>query len=193
MPKHLAVLGSTNGTDLVAIYDAIASKKLDAVIDIVISNKPTAGILEKAKNWGLNYQYVEPIKNREEYDQKIIAELKKYPIDLILLIGYMRILSPVFVRAFPNRIMNVHPSLLPAFAGGMDANVHEEVLKSGVKETGCTIHFVDESVDGGPIIIQKKCAVEPNETVETLKNKVQKLEGKAFIEAIQNFQTNNLK
>ena len=191
---HLAVLGSTRGTDLQAIIDAIEKKELNAKIEIVLSNKPDAYILERAKSHGLETAVVfQPGKSREEFDLEVKKFLDKKPIDLILLIGYMRILSPMFVKAYQNRIMNVHPSLLPAFAGGMDTNVHDEVLKSGVKETGCTIHFVDESVDGGPIIVQKKCVVEPEDTTETLKNKVQKLEGEAFIEAIKMFQTNNLK
>ena len=109
-------------------------------------------------------------------------------VDLILLIGYMRILSAPFVNKYKNKILNVHPSLLPAFAGGMDLNVHEEVIKSGVKETGCTIHLVDEGVDSGKIILQKKCFVSPSDTTETLKKKVQKLEGSAWVEVLKRFE-----
>jgi len=184
--KHLAILGSTNGTDMVVIHNTIKSGSLNAQIDIVISNKENAGILQKAKDWNLNYKFIEQVKNRKEYDEKILEELKKYKIDLILLIGWMRILSPVLVDAYPDKILNVHPSLLPKFAGGMDANVHAEVLKAGETKTGCTIHLVDEGVDTGKIILQKKCKVEPNDTTETLKQKVQKLEGEAFIEVIKN-------
>jgi len=194
MPTHLAILGSTNGTDLFAVYKAVQSGELDAVIDVVISNKADAGILEKAKNWGLNYKYIEPAglpgeaqRNREEFDKKILTELKKYSIDLVLLIGYMLILSPVLVRAYKNKILNVHPSLLPKFAGGMDSDVHTQVIKAGEKETGCTIHIVDEGVDTGPIVLQKKCSVEPTDTPETLKQKVQKLEGETFVEVIKNW------
>lgn len=183
---HLAVLGSTRGTDLQAIIDAIESKQLIAQIDIVISNKPDAYILARATKHHLKNIYLETAgKTREQYDQLVLDELKKYPIDLILLIGYMRILSPILIEQYQDKILNVHPSLLPAFAGGMDTNVHAEVLKSGVKETGCTIHLVDEGVDTGKIILQKKCVIRPDETVETLKEKVQKLEGEAFIEVIQ--------
>ena len=110
--------------------------------------------------------------------------LRKYKVDLVLLIGFMRILSSEFCREWSDRILNVHPSLLPKYAGGMDTNVHEEVLKNKDKETGCTIHFVTDEVDGGPILIQKKCGVEKHDTVETLKTKVQELEGQAFLEAI---------
>lgn len=183
----LAILGSTNGTDLIAIYNAIQTGELQAKIEIVISNKADAGILAKAKNWNLNYKYLEPAPTRAEFDKKVLIELQKYPVDLILLIGYMRILSPILVKAYRNKILNVHPSLLPKFAGGMDADVHAQVIKAGEKETGCTIHIVDEGVDTGPILLQKKCAVEPADTPETLKQKVQKLEGEAFIEVIKKF------
>ncbi|MDP7512866.1 MAG: formyltransferase family protein, partial [Candidatus Marinimicrobia bacterium] len=104
--------------------------------------------------------------------------------------GFMRILSAEFCGEWQDRLLNVHPSLLPKYAGGMDTNVHEEILKNGDTETGCTIHFVTDEVDGGPILIQKKCNVEAGDTVETLKTKVQELEGRAFIEAIQLIQNN---
>lgn len=183
---HLAVLGSTRGTDMQAIIDAIESKKLDAQIDIVISNKPDAYILERATKHGIKNIFIDASgKTREEYDKLVLKELKKFKINLILLIGYMRIVSGVLVYAYKDKILNVHPSLLPAFAGGMDKNVHAEVLKAGVKNTGCTIHYVDEGVDTGRVLLKKKCKVDPDETVETLKAKVQKLEGEAFIEVIQ--------
>jgi phosphoribosylglycinamide formyltransferase-1 len=102
----------------------------------------------------------------------------------------MRILSASFCQTWRDRLLNVHPSLLPKYAGGMDASIHEEVLKNGEKETGCTIHFVTEDVDGGPILIQKKCLVDDNDTIETLKTKVQQLEGVAFIESIKLIQNN---
>ncbi len=189
--NHLAILGSTRGTDMQAIIDAIENGELNAKIEIVIGNKADAYILERAKKHNLQTLFIDSKnKDREIFDQEILAELKKYPIDLILLIGYMRILSPAFVRAYKDRIVNVHPSLLPAFAGGMDINVHEEVIKAGVKETGCTVHLVDEGVDTGKILLQKKCSVDPGETAESLKNKVQKLEGEAFVEVLKNYKTN---
>ena len=110
--------------------------------------------------------------------------LEEHNVDLILLIGFMRILSQGFCHRWQDKILNVHPSLLPKYAGGMDTNVHEEVLLNGDLKTGCTIHFVTEDVDSGPILIQKSCAVEKSDTVETLKKKVQILEGQAFVEAI---------
>ncbi|MEK7212983.1 MAG: phosphoribosylglycinamide formyltransferase [Patescibacteria group bacterium] len=187
----LAVLGSTNGTDLIAIYNAIQTGELKAKIEIVISNKADAGLLAKAKDWNLNYKYLEPAATRAEFDKKVLAELQKYSPDLILLIGYMRLISPVLVQAYTNKILNVHPSLLPKFAGGMNTDVHSEVIKAGEKETGCTIHIVDEGVDTGPIVLQKKCAVEPTDTPATLKQKVQKLEGEAFIEVIKTYAYRN--
>ena len=130
---------------------------------------------------------------REEYDEKIIAELKKKNIELILLIGYMKILSKKFIENYKFKIMNIHPSLLPAFGGGMDKNVHKAVIDCGCKITGCTLHFADESVDGGPIIIQKVCEVNDWDNEDTLKEKVQKLEQDAFVEAIKLFSENKLK
>jgi len=196
----LAILGSTRGTDMQAIVEAINKGELNTTIKVVISNKKDAFILERARNNNLSAVFVNPnsadenIKlSREEFDSEVIKILEQHDVDLILLIGYMRILSAPFVQKYKNRIMNVHPSLLPAFAGGMDLNVHEEVLKAGVKVTGCTVHYVDETVDGGKIITQKWCPVEPNDTVETLKEKVQKLEGSAFIEAIKEFEELNKK
>ena len=116
--------------------------------------------------------------------------LKEHNVDLILLIGFMRILSSTFCSNWAGKILNVHPSLLPKYAGGMDTNVHEEVLKNNDKETGCTIHLVTDEVDGGPIIIQKRCEVDSNDTIDSLKSKVQTLEGEAFLEAIPLFANN---
>lgn len=182
---RLAILGSTRGTDMLALITAIAQKQLDASIEVVISNRSEAIILERARAHQIQTEFLSP-KNlsREEYDQKISEVLQAHNIDLIVLIGYMRILSNTFVSEWQNKIINVHPSLLPAFAGGMDQNVHQEVLDAGVNETGCTVHYVTEEVDKGPILVQKKCAVLAEDTVESLKARVQQLEGKALIEAI---------
>lgn len=192
-PAKLGVLGSTKGTDLQIIIDAIDRGELTASVEVVISNRKKAYILERARNHGLEAVFIShKDKAREAYDAEVSQVLKAKGVELVLLIGFMRILSDWFCREWRNRIMNVHPSLLPAFAGGMDMNVHEEVLKAGVKETGCTIHFVTEDVDAGPIVIQKKCPVEPGDTPESLKDKVQALEGEAFIEAIKLFQEGKL-
>ena len=183
---RLGVLGSTNGTDLQAILDAVSAGELDADVAVVISNRTGAYILERAEINNVSAFFISHKgKKREEFDGKITAVLKEHRVDLVLLIGFMRILSPEFCRAWQDKILNVHPSLLPKYAGGMDINVHEEVLKNKDTETGCTIHFVNEEVDAGPILIQKKCNVDPDDTVDSLKTKVQTLEGEAFIEAIK--------
>lgn len=185
----LGVLGSTKGTDLQTIIDSINQKKLDASIEVVISNSSKAYILERAANHNIpNFLISHLSKTREQFDDEISVILKKHEVDLVLLIGFMRILSSKFCKEWKMRILNVHPSLLPKYAGGMDMNVHEEVIKNKETETGCTIHFVTEEVDGGPILIQKKCSIDKNETPDSLKKKVQALEGKAFIEAIKLFQ-----
>tara|TARA_Y100000814_G_scaffold82754_1_gene54981 strand:+ start:989 stop:1564 length:576 start_codon:yes stop_codon:yes gene_type:complete len=182
---NIGVLGSTKGTDLQAILDAIHSKKLNATVSTVISNRKNAYILDRAKNHSVPFYFISHKgKDRKDFDAEMTGVLKKHEVDLVLLIGFMRILSSSFCREWRDRILNVHPSLLPKYAGGMDTNVHEEVLKNKDKETGCTIHFVTDELDSGPILIQKKCAVEEGDTVETLKSKVQILEGEAFLEAI---------
>ena len=187
----LGVLGSTNGTDLQAIFDAIGSGELNAEVSVVVSNQKDAYILERAENHNVPAFYISHKgKSRKEFDLEMTAVLKNHNVDLVLLIGFMRILSAEFCGEWQDRLLNVHPSLLPKYAGGMDTNVHEEVIKNGDTETGCTIHFVTDEVDGGPILIQKKCNVEAGDTVETLKTKVQELEGRAFIEAIQLIQNN---
>ena len=182
---NIGVLGSTKGTDLQAILDAIHSKKLSATVSTVISNRKNAYILDRAKDHSVPFYFISHKgKDRKDFDAEMTGVLKKHEVDLVLLIGFMRILSSSFCREWRDRILNVHPSLLPKYAGGMDTNVHEEVLKNRDKETGCTIHFVTDELDSGPILIQKKCAVEEGDTVETLKSKVQTLEGEAFLEAI---------
>ena len=188
----LGVLGSTRGTDLQATIDAINQKKLNASVDVVMSNTSNSYILERAANHNIpNYFISHLSKTREQFDNEISTLLKKYKVDLVLLIGFMRILSTQFCKEWKMRILNVHPSLLPKYAGGMDTDVHEEVIKNGDAETGCTIHFVTETVDRGPILIQKKCSVDKNDTPDSLKKKVQLLEGEAFIDAIKLFQNND--
>ena len=182
----LGVLGSTNGTDLQAILDAISGRKLNANVAVLISNRANAYILERARNHNVPAFFIShKKKTRKEFDTEMTTVLKKHNVDLVLLIGFMRILSAEFCREWQDRILNVHPSLLPKYTGGMDMNVHTEVLKNGDKETGCTIHFVTEELDAGPILVQKSCRVETDETVQSLKAKVQALEGVAFIDAIQ--------
>ena len=154
---RLGVLGSTRGTDLQHILDAIQNNALDAKVVVVISNKKNAFILERARNHNIPYVFVSHRgKIRSAFDQEITSALLQHNAELVLLIGFMRILSAEFCRKWYGRILNVHPSLLPKYAGGVDTNIHKEVLQNGDEETGCTIHFVTEDVDAGPILIQKK-------------------------------------
>ena len=185
---RLAVIGSTNGTDLVPIVGAIGSGSLSATVEVVISNNEDSGILKKARGYGIENHFIcHKNKKRDVFDLEMSQILESKKIDLILLIGFMRILSPGFVDRWGGKIINVHPSLLPKYAGGMNNDVHESVLAAGDKETGCTIHLVTKEVDGGPILLQKSCPVFENDSVESLKERVQELEGKAFIEVINNW------
>ena len=185
---RLAVIGSTNGTDLIPIVGAINSGELLASVEVIISNNELSGILKKASAYGIEGHFVcHKNKKRDVFDLEMSEILESKKIDLILLVGFMRILSSSFVDIWGGKILNVHPSLLPKYAGGMNSDVHESVLAAGDKETGCTVHLVTKEVDGGPILIQKSCPVLESDTVETLKERVQKLEGEAFIEVINNW------
>ncbi|HEX4046101.1 MAG TPA: phosphoribosylglycinamide formyltransferase [Gammaproteobacteria bacterium] len=191
---RLGILGSTRGTNLLALLTAREEQQLAATINLVVSNKPDALILERAEIHGIPKQYVNSQGlSREQYDQKISDLLRHHEITLVVLIGYMRILSAAFVTAWQQKIINVHPSLLPAFAGKMDLDVHRAVLAAGVKETGCTVHYVTEEVDAGPIVLQKRCPVFATDTPETLKQRVQQLEGDALIAAINQLSLENKK
>ena len=183
---RLGVLGSTNGTDLLPILAAIKDGRLDASVELVVSNNKKALILEKARKHSVDSFFVDhKNKSRVSFDKEISERLKEKGVDLILLIGFMRILSDVFVSEWNGKIINVHPSLLPKYAGGMNEDVHKQVLRSGDKETGCTVHLVTAQVDEGPALVQKKCSVLEGDTVDSLKEKVQNLEGEALIEVIQ--------
>jgi len=186
MKLRVGVLGSTRGTALKGVLDAIAAGTLNVDLRIVISDKPTAPILDRAKLYKVPALFLDPTGlSREQFDERVSAELRKARVELILLIGYMRILSAHFVAEWSGRLLNVHPSLLPAFAGLMNRKVHEAVLSAGVPETGCTIHQVTEVVDGGPIVLQKRCPVLPGDTVDSLKDRVQALEQTAFIDVLR--------
>ena len=182
----LVVLGSTRGTNMQAIIDAINSSEIDASIEMVISNRKEAFILQRAEDNNLAHKFISAKgKTREQYDEQLISEINSYNPDLILLIGFMRILSEKFTNEFSGKILNVHPSLLPKHSGLMDLSVHQVVLDAGDMESGCTIHQVNEQVDGGKIELQLKCSVEKNDTAESLKQKVQALESKAWVKVIK--------
>jgi phosphoribosylglycinamide formyltransferase-1 len=180
--KKLGILLSGRGSNFEAIADSIQAGRLNAEIAIVISNRAEAPGLESAKRRGLNAVLI-PSKGRvrEEHDADVIAALRHAQVDLICLAGYMRLLSSHFIQAFPNRIVNIHPSLLPAFPG-MDAQ--KQALEYGVKVTGCTVHFVDEHLDNGPIILQKTVPVLDSDDVHTLSARILEQEHVAYSEAI---------
>jgi phosphoribosylglycinamide formyltransferase-1 len=180
--KKLGILLSGRGSNFEAIADSIKAGKLNAEIAIVISNRADAPGLESAKRRGLNAVLI-PSKGRvrEEHDADVIAALHHAQVDLICMAGYMRLLSSDFIRAFPNRIINIHPSLLPAFPG-MEAQ--KQALEYGAKVTGCTVHFVDEHLDNGPIILQKTVPVLDGDDVHTLSARILGQEHIAYSEAI---------
>ena len=191
MTLNIGIIGSTRGTSSQPIIDAIAQGSLDACVNVVLSNVKNAPILERAEKHNIPNYYIPVLgRNRTEYDADITQHLQDKNVDIVLFIGYMRIVSDAFVENWRGRILNVHPSLLPAFAGGMNENVHQAVLDSGVQLTGCTVHHVNETVDGGEIVLQKSCDVSETDTVQTLKDKVQALEGEAFVEVLKNWKRN---
>jgi phosphoribosylglycinamide formyltransferase 1 len=186
MSLKVGILGSTRGTALQGILDALANGSLTVDIALVISDRAAAPILDCASTRNTPAVFIDPKGfTREAYDERVTAALQHAGVQLVLMIGYMRIVSSAFVAAWSGRLLNVHPSLLPAFGGLMNRSVHEAVLAAGVTETGCTIHQVTEEVDGGPIVLQKKCPVLPDDTVEALKDRVQALEQTAFVEVLQ--------
>lgn len=183
----LGILGSTRGTDLPALVESIRKGQLRklASIEVIISDKKDSGILEKARYYKIKNYYLDPEGiEREEYDKKIAEILDNHNIELIVLIGYMKLLSSWFVKKYRGRIMNIHPSLLPSFPG-MDRSVHKEVLDYGCKISGCTLFFVDEGKDTGPIIMQKAVRVYENDTIDSLKKRVQRAEQEILPQAIR--------
>lgn len=177
---------------MVALVDAVQSGEIsDSEVAVVISDKPDAAGLEKARTRGVETVVIERNgRTREGHDAEIAAELRKRSIELICLAGYMRLLSPDFVRAFPNQIINIHPSLLPAFPG-LDAQ--KQALEHGVKITGCTVHFVDEDLDNGAIILQRTVEVLDDDTPETLSARILEQEHAAYVEAVKRIAAANLK
>jgi phosphoribosylglycinamide formyltransferase-1 len=180
---RLGVLISGRGSNFEAISNSIARRKLDAEIAIVISNKASAAGLEIARQRGIPMRVI-PSQglDRQAYDKLLIDELRIHEVELVCLAGFMRLLSADFVRAFPNRVLNVHPSLLPAFPG-LDAQ--RQALEHGVKITGCTVHFVDEFLDSGPIVIQAAVPVLDEDTVESLSDRILLQEHVIYSQAIQ--------
>lgn len=186
----LAVLCSGRGTDLQSIIDAIKAGSLNAEISIVLTDKPNVKALERAELAGIKNVCVDRKKfsTRAEFEAEILRQIDG--VDLVVLAGFMRILSPEFVRKYSGRLMNIHPSLLPAFPG---AHAHRDVLAYGVKISGCTVHFVDEGTDSGPIILQAAVEVLESDTEETLSARVLEQEHIIYPRAIQLFVEGRLK
>lgn len=188
----IGVLASTRGTDLQAIIEQSRSGELPCEVAVVVSDKKDAYALERARAYGIDAVFVEPATNREpatgreDFDKKIVAVLDERKVELVVLIGYMKLLSPWFVNKYRNKIINIHPSLLPKYPG-IDRSVHKAVLDAGEKVTGCTVHFVDEGKDTGKIILQKEVPTLEGDTVETLKARVQAAEQEILPEAIRMF------
>jgi phosphoribosylglycinamide formyltransferase-1 len=180
---RLGILISGRGSNFEAIANHISRRKLDADIATVISNRADAPGLEIARQRGIPMRVIHSAGlDREAYDKLVVEELRTHEVELVCLAGFMRLLSAYFIRSFPNRILNIHPSLLPAFPG-LDAQ--RQALEHGVKITGCTVHFVDEFLDSGPIITQSAVPVLDNDTVESLSARILIQEHLIYSKAIQ--------
>jgi phosphoribosylglycinamide formyltransferase 1 len=181
--KKLGILLSGRGTNFEAIANSVEAGRIEAEIAVVIANRPDARGLELARERGLKTVLI-PSKglDREVYDRMVAAELKQSAVDLVCLAGYMRLLSAAFVREFPTRILNIHPSLLPSFPG---LEAQHQALEHGVKVSGCTVHFVDEFLDAGPIVIQRTVPVLDEDTEATLAARILEQEHRAYTEAIR--------
>jgi phosphoribosylglycinamide formyltransferase-1 len=193
MPKiRLGVLISGRGSNLQSIIDATKKGEIDAEAVIVISDKKGAQGLERARVNNIDAIFINPkeYKKREEYDRKVVEELNRYKVDLVLLAGFMRIVTSALIEPFRNRIMNIHPALLPSFPG---MNAQKQAIDCGVKFSGCTVHFVEEGMDEGPIIIQAVVPVLDNDTPESLADRILKYEHQIYPMAVQLFAEGRLK
>jgi phosphoribosylglycinamide formyltransferase 1 len=181
----IGVLGSGTGSNFVALADAVNRGQLDVEIPVVISDVEDALILDRTKERGIKSLYIPPgkfkTKLEPEVEQAYVNVLKKHNVDLVVLAGFMRIIKNTFLREYPKRIINIHPSLLPSFKG---LEAWKQALEYGVKVAGCTVHFVDEGVDCGPIIVQREVPVKPDDTPESLHERIQVQEHIAYPEAV---------
>lgn len=184
MTKRIGVLLSGRGSNFEALADSVVAGRIpDAEISVVVSNREGAPGIERAKAREIATRVL-PSKGleREAFDRQVVAVLNEYKVDLVCLAGYMRLLSPFFVAAFPNRILNIHPSLLPSFPG---LESQKQALEYGAKFAGCTVHFVDESLDAGPIVLQAAVAVEDSDTEASLSEKILREEHRIYTEAVK--------
>ena len=185
--RRLAVLISGRGSNLQALIDAIAAKRLNAELSVVISNRPDAAGLARARQAGIEALVLDhtdkaKFATREQYDRELVKQLKARNVRLVCLAGFMRLLSPTFVKAFPNAILNIHPSLLPAFPG---INAQYQAWEHGVKCTGVTVHFVTAELDGGPIVLQQSVRVEDHDDADTLADRILEQEHLLYPQAVQ--------
>jgi len=180
--KRLGILLSGRGSNFEAIARSVRAGEIPAEIAVVVSNKLSALGLVRAKEMGLETRCIPSLgKEREAFDREVATVLKEFQVDLVCLAGFMRILSPYFVREFPRRILNIHPALLPSFPG---EDAQRQALEYGVKVTGCTVHLVDEGVDTGPIVCQAVVSVRDDDTVESLSSRILQEEHRIYSEAI---------
>lgn len=189
---NVGVLASGAGTNLQAIIDACAKRELDARVVVVVSNKAEAKALQRAENHDIP-AYVVDAKahaSKDDYEREILKILKEHQVELVALAGYMKIVGKALIDAFPQKIMNIHPALLPSFPG---LHAGRQALDYGAKITGVTIHFVDEGVDTGPVIVQEAVDIREDDTEETLMERVHKIEHKLYPKAIQLFSEGRLK
>ena len=188
----IGILVSGRGSNLEAIISAIEEKRLSAEIRIVVSNNADARAISKAKSHGIPTEILpdKTCPTRSEYDKRLVGILENRGVELVVLAGFMRIMSSLFINAFPMRIINIHPALLPSFPG---LNVQDKAIKHGVKFSGCTVHFIDDGVDTGPIIIQAIVPVYGDDTEESLSKRILKEEHRIYPQAIQFFAEGRLK
>jgi len=190
---RIGVLVSGRGSNLQAVIDNIGNGSLAAEIAVVISDQPDAFALERSRQHNIPAVHISAKGyrgRREEYDALLVQELRKHSVDLVILAGFMRIISKVLVQAYPHRMMNIHPALLPSFPG---LHVQKAAIEHGVKFSGCTVHFVDEGMDTGPVIIQAVVPVLDSDTEDVLASRILKQEHKLFSRAIQLFAEGRLK
>ena len=183
---RLGILGSGRGSNMQAVVDACAEGTIDAEVVIVVSDVEDAAILQRAREASIEAIYLEPGPKRSrlgpDREKRLVELLRERAVELVLLAGFMRIIGKTLIQAFPNAIMNIHPSLLPSFKG---LNAQEQALDYGVKYAGCTVHFVDESVDGGPIILQAAVPVDESDTADTLAERILRKEHEMYPQAVQ--------
>lgn len=187
---RIAVYASGNGSNFQAIAEAIASKQVDATICFLFCDNPKAYVIERAKKLGVPFKVFSPrnYENRAAYERELLNQLELHAVDLIVLAGYMRIIGPTLLRAYANRILNIHPSLLPSFPGKSSI---QDAFDANEKETGVTVHFVDEGVDTGPIIAQEKVIILPEDTLDSLEDRIHQVEHRLFPQVIQKVIENN--